>query len=104
MYAVIRTGGKQYRVAPEDILNVEKISGDVGEIVQFPEVLMISGEGDAKAAAIYAAAYNADPEFYSFVRSLNAYQSTFSNKADIMLIDPDNKFFRFLNDAQGESN
>lgn len=46
MYAVIRTGGKQYRVSPNDILNVEKISGDVGEVVQFPDVLMIGGSGE----------------------------------------------------------
>ncbi|MEM7620909.1 MAG: 50S ribosomal protein L21 [Pseudomonadota bacterium] len=47
MYAVIRTGGKQYRVAPNDILNVEKVSGDVGDIIQFSEVLMIGDDADA---------------------------------------------------------
>lgn len=46
MYAVIRTGGKQYRVAPDEILNIEKISGEVGDVVQISEVLMIGGEGD----------------------------------------------------------
>lgn len=44
MYAVIRTGGKQYRVAPEDIIEIEKISGEAGEIVQFGEVLMLGGD------------------------------------------------------------
>ncbi|MEM8743588.1 MAG: 50S ribosomal protein L21 [Pseudomonadota bacterium] len=45
MYAVIRTGGKQYRVAPEDVIEVEKVSGDAGEIIQFNEVLMLGGDG-----------------------------------------------------------
>jgi large subunit ribosomal protein L21 len=46
MYAVIRTGGKQYKVAPEDVLQIEKIEGAAGEAVQFPEVLMVGGEGE----------------------------------------------------------
>jgi large subunit ribosomal protein L21 len=46
MYAVIRTGGKQYKVAPEDVLQIEKIEGAAGDAVQFPEVLMIAGEGE----------------------------------------------------------
>ena len=45
MYAVIKTGGKQYRVAPEDILDIEKIEAGVGEIVQLSEVLMLGGNG-----------------------------------------------------------
>jgi large subunit ribosomal protein L21 len=45
MYAVIRTGGKQYKVAPEDVLQIEKIEGDAGDAVQFPDVLMVAGEG-----------------------------------------------------------
>ena len=56
------------------------------------------GEGDAKAAAIYAAAYNRDPEFYSFVRSLTAYKETFRTKGDILLVAPDSEFFRYLKD------
>lgn len=55
------------------------------------------GEGDATAAAIYAAAYNVDPEFYRFYRSMNAYKKTFSNKGDILLIDPRSDFFSYLN-------
>lgn len=59
------------------------------------------GQGDAKAAAIYAAAYNKDPEFYRFVRSLNAYKETFKGKDDILLVDPESDFFRYLNDSKG---
>jgi membrane protease subunit HflC len=57
----------------------------------------LRGEGDAEAAKIYASAYQNDPEFYSFVRSLNAYKQSFSNKGDIMLLEPDSDFFKYLN-------
>lgn len=46
MYAVIRTGGKQYKVAPEDTLQIEKIEGQPGDTVAFPDVLMVGGEGE----------------------------------------------------------
>jgi large subunit ribosomal protein L21 len=45
MYAVIQTGGKQYRVAPGDTLTVEKLPGNVGDSVEFGEVLMLSRDG-----------------------------------------------------------
>jgi len=51
MYAVIRTGGKQYRVAPQDVIEVEKIAGEEGTIVQFSDVLMVGGEGAPKLGA-----------------------------------------------------
>lgn len=60
------------------------------------------GEGDAKAASTYAAAYSKDPEFYAFVRSLEAYRKSFSSKSDIMLVDPDSDFFRYLNSMDGK--
>ena len=46
MYAVIKTGGKQYKVSEGDILNFEKIEGGKGDIVSFNEVLLVSGDGD----------------------------------------------------------
>ncbi len=61
----------------------------------------IRGEGDAVATSTYANAYNRDPEFYSFVRSLTAYKESFKNKGDIMVIDPNSDFFRYLNDSKG---
>jgi len=51
MFAVVKTGGKQYKVAAEDIITIEKISGDAGEIVQLSEVLMLGGSGDAQVGA-----------------------------------------------------
>lgn len=62
----------------------------------------IRGEGDAQAAKIYADAYESDPEFYSFLRSINAYVSSFSGKSDMLLLEPDSKFFRYFSDPQGE--
>ena len=56
----------------------------------------IRGEGDAQATRIYAEAYSKDPEFYAFTRSLNAYRATFSSKGDILLLDPDSDFFKYL--------
>jgi large subunit ribosomal protein L21 len=48
MYAVIRTGGKQYRVAPQDVLQIEKIEGAAGDAVRFADVLMVGGEGEPR--------------------------------------------------------
>jgi large subunit ribosomal protein L21 len=48
MYAVVRTGGKQLRVAPGESVRVEKLEGAVGDSIELTEVLMLGGEGDAK--------------------------------------------------------
>jgi membrane protease subunit HflC len=62
---------------------------------------LIRGEGDAVATSVYAEAFNQDPEFYSFTRSLRAYQDAFQGNGDIMLIQPDSEFFRYLKDSKG---
>ena len=59
------------------------------------------GDGDAQAAAIYADAFDADPEFYEFTRSLTAYRRAFGSKDDVLVIDPSSDFFRYLGDRQG---
>jgi modulator of FtsH protease HflC len=56
----------------------------------------IRGEGDATAAATYAAAYNRNPEFYAFYRSLQAYRSALGREGDVMVISPDSEFFRYF--------
>ena len=56
----------------------------------------LKGEGDAKAAAIYAQAYSANPEFYSFYRSLDAYKESFKNKQDVLVLDPNSEFFKYF--------
>ena len=67
----------------------------------YRDAQQIRGEGDARATAIYAAAFGQDPEFYSFTRSLRAYQDSFQGNGDIMLIQPDSEFFRYLKDPKG---
>ena len=67
------------------------------EAKAFRDAEKIRGEGDALAAATYAQAYNQDPEFYAFYRSLKAYKETFSNKGDILILKPDSEFFKYLN-------
>lgn len=62
----------------------------------------IRGEGDALAASIYAEAFTKDEEFYSFTRSLNSYQQSFSSKGDILLLEPDSDYFRYLQNEQGQ--
>ena len=62
----------------------------------------VRGEGDAEAASIYAQAYEKDPEFYAFVRSLNAYKQSFASKGDIMLVEPDGDFFKYLKQQTAE--
>ncbi len=59
----------------------------------------IRGEGDAQATGIYASAYNRDTEFFAFLRSLNAYRETFSSKNDVLLLDPDSDYFKYLKDG-----
>jgi membrane protease subunit HflC len=68
----------------------------------YQQAEQIRGAGDAEAARIYAAAYNKDQEFYQFYRRMNAYVNTFSNKGDVLLIDPDSDFFRYLNRSKPE--
>jgi membrane protease subunit HflC len=61
----------------------------------FRDAEKIRGEGDAKSAEIYAKAYGADADFYTFYRSLNAYKKTFSS-SNIMVIDPESDFFKYF--------
>ncbi len=56
----------------------------------------VKGEGDAKASSIYAGAFQQNPEFYSFYRSLEAYKQTFKNKGDMMVLEPGSEFFKYL--------
>jgi len=56
----------------------------------------IKGEGDAKAASTYAAAFGKNPEFYSFYRSMDAYRQTFRSKGDVMVLEPNADFFKYL--------
>ncbi|MEH6584260.1 MAG: protease modulator HflC [Halioglobus sp.] len=61
----------------------------------------VRGDGDAIATGIYSASFNQDKEFYAFTRSLRAYQDSFQNSGDIMLVQPDSDFFKYLKDPSG---
>lgn len=63
----------------------------------------VKGEGDAMAAATYAQAFRQDAEFYAFYRSMEAYRSTFRGRNDLLLLEPNSEFFRFLKDPSGRS-
>ena len=92
---------QQYR--SEGLELAEKIRADadrekvVIEADAYRQAEFTRGDGDAKAAEIYAEAYNQDPEFYAFSRRLKAYEASFSNKGDVLLVDPDSDYFRYLN-------
>jgi len=58
------------------------------------------GEGDAKASAIYARAYEQNAEFYSFYRSLEAYRQSFKNKSDVMVLEPNSEFFKYFKNSK----
>lgn len=62
----------------------------------------IRGEGDAQATEIYAAAYGKNQEFYALYRSLNAYQNSFSQGNNILLLEPDTDFFKYFNNPRGK--
>lgn len=67
----------------------------------YREAEQIRGEGDAIAAEVYANAFNQDPEFYAFYRSISAYKSSFAGKEDLLVIDPESDFFRYLKNPTG---
>ncbi|MCA0899792.1 MULTISPECIES: protease modulator HflC [Microbulbifer] len=62
----------------------------------------VRGEADAEAAQIYAEAFSKNPEFYRFSRSLTAYKESFKSKSDMLLMEPDSQFFRYLKDPSGQ--
>ena len=69
----------------------------------YKEAEQLRGQGDAEAAGIYAESFSQDPEFYEFTRSMKAYVETFESKSDVMLIDSESEFFKYLNDKKDEN-
>jgi membrane protease subunit HflC len=65
----------------------------------FRDAETLRGEGDAKSAEIYAQAYGANTEFFTFYRSLNAYKKTFTG-SDMMVLDPESDFFKYFKNQQ----
>lgn len=71
------------------------------EAEAYRESEQIRGDGDAMSASVYAQAYNRDPEFYEFYRSINAYTNVFRNKGDLLILDPNSEFFKYLENGDG---
>ena len=63
----------------------------------------IKGEGDAKATAIYSSAYQSNAEFYAFYRSIEAYKQSFKNKNDVLVLEPNSEFFKYLRSSGGKT-
>ena len=61
----------------------------------------VRGEGDARSAGIYAAAFSQNPEFFSFYRSMEAYRSTFRGRNDLLLLETNSDFLRYFRDSLG---
>jgi membrane protease subunit HflC len=66
----------------------------------YKEAQKLKGDGDAKAAEIYANAYGKNPEFYAFYRSVEAYKNSFRDKSDIMVLDPSSDFLKYLRSSK----
>ena len=66
------------------------------EAQAYRQAEQIRGDGDAQSAAIYADAFNKDPDFYQFYRSINAYTNVFKDKSDFLVLDPNSEFFKYL--------
>jgi membrane protease subunit HflC len=66
----------------------------------YKEAQKLKGDGDAKAAEIYANAYGKNPEFYAFYRSVEAYKNSFKDKSDVMVLDPTSDFLKYLRSSR----
>ncbi|WP_303786588.1 protease modulator HflC [Azovibrio restrictus] len=90
----------------EGAAEAEKIRADADrqrEVIiadAYRDAQKIKGEGDAKAAAIYGQAFSQNPEFYAFYRSLEAYRNTFNSKNDVLVVEPNSDFFKYLKNVK----
>ena len=86
----------------EGSAEAEKIRADADkqrEVIvaeAYRDAQKIKGEGDAKAASTYAQAFNQNPEFYAFYRSLEAYRGSFKSKSDVIVVEPNSDFFKYM--------
>ncbi|MCM8625628.1 protease modulator HflC [Accumulibacter sp.] len=101
-----RMDAERKRVANElrsqGAAEAEKIRADADkqrEVIvaeAYRDAQKMKGEGDARATAIYAAAFENSPEFYAFYRSLEAYRSSFKSRNDVLVVEPSSDFFRYM--------
>jgi len=97
---------REHRAQGQELAEGIRAAADREATVIFSEAYRdaetIRGEGDAEATRIYASAFGNDPEFYSFTRSLRAYQDSFQGAGDILLLKPDSDFFKYLKSPDGD--
>jgi len=106
-----RMSAERKRVANEEraqgAAEAEKIKADADrqrEVLlaeAYRDAQRVKGDGDAKAAAIYSKAFGANPEFYAFYRSLDAYRQSFKSPSDTVIVDPSSEFFRYMKNSTG---
>jgi len=98
---------EELRAEGNELSNEIRSTADKEKVIILAEAYktseQIRGDGDATAAAIYAESFSKDPEFYEFTRSMKAYDATFNNKSDVLLIDPKSDFFKYLNKSKGDN-
>jgi membrane protease subunit HflC len=98
---------EELRAEGNELSNEIRSTADKERVIILAEAYKTSeeirGEGDATAAAIYAESFSIDPEFYEFTRSMKAYDATFNNKSDVLVIDPKSDFFKYLNQSKGNN-
>ncbi len=106
-----RMAAERKRVANEQrsigAAEAEKIKADADrqrEVLlaqAYRQAQQVKGEGDGKAAGIYAHAFGANPEFYAFYRSLDAYRQSFKSRSDTLVVDPSSEFFKYMKNSSG---
>ncbi len=95
---------KEHRAQGKEQSEIIKATIDASVSVKIADAQSKSsitrGEGDAVAAKIFADAYKKDPEFYSFLRSLEAYRASFAKNSDVMVLSPDSEFFKYMKGSE----
>ncbi|MBE7214029.1 protease modulator HflC [Shewanella benthica] len=97
---------KEHRAQGMEQSEIIKANTDASVTILLAEAqrkaLEVRGEGDATAAKIYADAFSQDPEFYSFLRSLEAYKISFQGDSNVMVLEPDSDFFKYMKSPLGK--
>ncbi|WOT04608.1 protease modulator HflC [Shewanella youngdeokensis] len=106
MRAERQSVAKEHRAQGQEQAEIIRAKTDASVTIQTAEAerkaLTIRGQGDAEAAKIYADAYTKDPEFFSFMRSLDAYKASFKGDGNVMVLEPDSEFFRYMKTSTGK--
>ena len=97
---------KEHRAQGMEQSEIIKANTDASVTIMLAEAqrkaLVVRGQGDATAAKVYADAFTQDPEFYSFLRSLEAYKASFQGDSNVMVLEPDSDFFKYMKSPLGK--